>query len=100
MLSEGKITNKVFKDIVVELMETDLSIPDIIEKKGIKTISDENALLDIITKVIVANPESVKDYHEGKDRALKYLMGQIMKETKGQANATIVSRLLQEELNK
>ena len=100
MLSTGEITNKVFKDIVVDLMGTNLSIKEIIEKKGIKTISDENALLEIVTKVIEANPESVKDYHEGKDRAIKYLMGQIMKETKGQANAAIVSRLLQEELNK
>ena len=54
---------------------------------------------DIVTKIIKENPESVNDYKAGKDRAIKYLMGQIMKETKGSANPKMVNEILIYELN-
>lgn len=57
-------------------------------------------LTEIVKKIITDNPASVADYKAGKDRAIKYLMGQIMKETKGQANPKLVNDLLKEELDK
>ena len=57
-------------------------------------------LRDIVLKVINDNPDSVNDYKAGKDRAIKYLMGQIMKETKGSANPKLVNEILEIELNK
>lgn len=99
-LSKKEITNKVFKDILVELMETDLTVQKIIESKGIETISDESSLREIVNHIIEENSESVQDYKSGRDRAIKYLMGQIMKETKGSANPSLVNQLLIEELSK
>ncbi len=93
-LSKQEITNKVFKDILADLMETEKNVSEIISSKGIETISDENALLEIVNKIIEENEESVHDYKSGHDRAIKYLMGQIMKETKGKANPALVNQLL------
>lgn len=97
-LSKQEITNKVFKDILVDLMESEKSVSLIISSKGIETISDEGKLLEVIHQVIEQNEESVRDYKDGHDRAIKYLMGQIMKETKGKANPALVNQLLVQEL--
>ena len=98
-LEKEEITNKVFKDILIDLMETDEEIDRIVENKGIKTISDTSELITIINKILDANQESIQDYKDGKDRAIKYLMGQLMKETKGQANPMIANDLLKQQLN-
>lgn len=98
-LDKQEITNKVFKDILTNLFEDDLSVDEIISKLGINSIDDISSLQQIIDSIITNNPESVKDYHEGKDRAIKYLMGQVMKETKGQANPKIANDLLVKTLN-
>lgn len=99
-LSNGEITNKVFKEILTDLMEKDTSIKEIISSRGIETISDASYLTEIVEKVLEENEESVQDYKAGKDRAVKYLMGQIMKESKGKANPSLVNQLLIEELSK
>jgi len=98
-LDSGKITNKVFKDIVNNILEEDLSIEEIINKLGITSINDEESLIRIVKEIIDNNEESVKDYLCGKDRALKYLMGQVMKESKGSANPKIANELLIKELS-
>ncbi len=99
-LSSGEITNKVFKEILNDLMETDSSTLEIISSRGIQTISDTSYLTELVDKVLKENEASVLDYKAGKDRALKYLMGQIMKESKGSANPSLVNQLLVEELTK
>ena len=99
-LDKGTINSKVFKDILNDLMESDNFVDEIISKKGIKIISDPNELKNIIKTVLDNNPNSVNDYKNGNERAIKYLMGQIMKETKGSANPELVNKLLEEELNK
>ena len=99
-LSNGDINSKVFKDILDDLMEKDLSVDDIISNKGIKIISDPNELKNIVNTVLANNSASVNDYKAGNERAIKFLMGQIMKETKGSANPELVNKLLLEELNK
>ena len=99
-LDKGSINSKVFKDILVDLMETDDSVDEIIANKGIKIISDPNELINVIKTVLDNNASSVSDYKGGNERAIKYLMGQIMKETNGSANPELVNKLLLEELNK
>lgn len=99
-LSNGDINSKVFKDILDDLMEKDLSVDEIISSKGIKIISDPNELKNIVNTVLANNSASVNDYKAGNERAIKFLMGQIMKETKGSANPELVNKLLLEELNK
>jgi len=97
-VDDQTLTSKNLKDILDTVLEEDKSIAEIIKESGIENITDDTALREIINTIITANPESVKDYKEGKDRAIKFLMGQIMKETKGSANPQIAMNLLQEEL--
>lgn len=99
-LSNGDINSKVFKDILDDLMEKDLSVEEIISSKGIKIISNPDELKNVISSVLSNNSASVNDYKSGNTRAIKFLMGQIMKETKGSANPELVNKLLEEELNK
>jgi len=99
-LSNGDINSKIFKEILDDIMESDLSVDEIISNKGIKIISDPNELKNIITNILSCNSSSVSDYKSGNTRAIKFLMGQIMKETKGSANPELVNKLLEEELNK
>lgn len=86
LLEKGTITTKHCKEIIPIMLETEKTVEEIIKDLKLEVITDENFVLDIINKVINDNPESVKDYKEGKDRAVKYLMGQIMKESKGKIN--------------
>ena len=89
-----EISSKQVKDILPMLLVEDKSVEDIINELGISQISDDSLLESIVLKVIKDNPESIKDYKEGKDRAVKFLMGQIMKEKKGKANPQLVNSIL------
>lgn len=97
MLASKKISSKQGKEILPYILESDLSFTEIIDKLGIKEV-DNSALETIVTKILDENEQSVNDYRAGKDKALKYLMGQIMKETKGQANPEVVNRMLIDRL--
>ena len=99
-ISEGTITSKNLKDILDKVMESTASIKDIIKESGIKNITDDSKILPIIELVIENNPESVEDYKAGKDRAIKHLMGQVMKESKGSINPKMAMDILIQELNK
>lgn len=100
MLSNQKMSSKIFKEILPDILESDLSIEEILKLKNITLMSDTNELEDIIKKVLSENQNSVNDYKSGKQNALKYLMGMIMKETKGSANPKIVNDLLLDLLSK
>ena len=97
-VSNNTLTSKNLKDILDDILESNISIDEIIKQKGIENITDNNEIREVIKKVIDANPESVADYKSGHDRAIKFLMGQVMKETKGKANPPIAMSILTEEL--
>ena len=99
-VNDGSLTSKNVKDILELVLTSSLSIEEIIKKVGISNITDTGALEEIVLNVISNNPDSVSDYKAGKDRAIKYLMGQIMKETKGSANPKLFNEILTRELNK
>ncbi len=99
-LDNGDINSKVFKEILNDLMEKDINVDEILKNSGIKIINDPSELLEIINNVLKNNENSVNDYKNGNERAIKYLMGQIMKETKGSANPEMVNKLLITELKK
>ena len=92
-MDKGKINSKQFKEILEDVMESDLSIDEILDKHGFKEM-DISELESIIKTVMDNNPQSVSDYKSGNDRAIKFLMGQIMKETKGNANPQVVTEML------
>ena len=73
---------------------------DIIKENGWVQISNENVIQEIVNKILEANPQSIQDYKAGKDRALGFLIGQAMKETKGQANPGMLNTMFLEELEK
>lgn len=98
-IRDNTLTSKNLKDILNDILESPLSIDEIIKKSGIENITDDTKIRDIIKKIITENPESVKDYQNGHDRAIKFFMGQVMKETKGSANPAIAMEILKEELH-
>ena len=99
-MSNKTLTSKNLKDILETIMESDKTIKEIVKETGIENITDDNTIKEIVQKVISENPDSVTDYKAGKDRAIKYLMGQVMKESKGSANPAMAMDILKEELNK
>ncbi len=99
-LEKGEISGKIAKEILSLMRDTGKKPGEIIEEKGIKQIGSEDELSDIIEKIISANEKSVHDYKAGKKEALGFLVGQVMRETKGQANPNLVNKILEEKLNK
>ncbi len=94
MIDKGTISGKIAKDVFRDMFETGKSPEDIVKEKGLIQISDEAELESIAQKVIDNNPKSVQDYKNGKQKALGFLVGQIMKETKGKANPQMVNTIL------
>ena len=99
-LSDGSLSMNNIKDLIDTFLETDKAVEEIMKEKNIQNIKDDSLIKDIIARVIANNEDSVNDYKAGHDRALKYLMGQVMKESKGQVNPSLANKLLQEELEK
>ncbi|RST70810.1 Asp-tRNA(Asn)/Glu-tRNA(Gln) amidotransferase subunit GatB [Siminovitchia acidinfaciens] len=100
LIENGTISSKIAKKVFSELIEKGGDPEVIVKEKGLVQISDEGALLKIIGEVLDANEQSVEDFKSGKGRALGFLVGQVMKATKGQANPPLVNKLLAQEIEK
>ena len=92
------INSSVAKEVFEIMFEQDVDPEHYVEEKGLKTVNDEGALRKTIEEVIAANPQSVEDYHNGKDRAIGFLVGQTMKAMKGKADPALVNQILKELL--
>lgn len=99
-IEKNTISLKMAKEIIIILLEKGGKVADILNDSNLEQISDENILKEIIKKILNNNKQSIIDYKEGKDRAVKFLMGQIMKETKGMANPKTANEILINELSK
>ena len=97
-LDSNEISSKIAKEILPEIIENGTLVDTIISNKGLKQISDENSLRTLIIDILNNNEKAVLDYKNGLDRSIKFLMGQIMKETKGQANPVLANDILLKEL--
>ena len=100
LITNGTISSKIAKTVFNELIENGGDAEKVVKEKGLVQISDEGTLLKIISDVLDANPQSVEDFKNGKNKAVGFLVGQLMKATKGQANPQMVNQLLQQELSK
>ena len=100
LIDKGTISSSIGKKVLEELFENPRDPEEIIKEKGWIQISDEGAIKEIVLKVLEANPQSVADYKGGKDKALGFLVGQAMKETKGKANPKMLNEMFLEELKK
>jgi len=100
LLDKGRINGTQAKEVLDEAFTTGELPAAIVEKRGLKPpISDQGELNRVIEGVITSNPKSVHDYRAGKTNALQYLVGQVMKQTRGQAKAEIVQKLLRAQLD-
>ena len=100
LINKGTISTSIGKKVLDELFENPKSPSKIIEEKGWVQISDKSEIKEVVLKVLAENAQSVADYKAGKDRALGFLVGQAMKQTKGKANPKMLNEMFIEELKK
>ena len=98
LVKKGVITGKIAKDVMDEMFRSGQDPETIVKEKGLVQIADQSELDPVIDRVIQANPKVVEDFHAGKDRALGFLVGQVMKETRGKANPQMLNELLRRKL--
>ncbi|MBN2453714.1 MAG: Asp-tRNA(Asn)/Glu-tRNA(Gln) amidotransferase subunit GatB [Candidatus Omnitrophica bacterium] len=98
MIDKGAISGKMAKEVFAEAVESKIPPAEIVAKKGLSQISDSAELERVVKLVLSKNEKSVNDYKLGKKNALGYLVGQVMKETKGAANPTMVNEILKRDL--
>jgi len=99
LVDQEVISSTIAKTVLQEMFETGLDPDQIIEKKGLKQITNSLEIENLIEQVLVANPQSIAEFKIGKDNIDKFLMGQIMKISKGKVNPQIANTILKEKLN-
>ncbi|WP_406242512.1 Asp-tRNA(Asn)/Glu-tRNA(Gln) amidotransferase subunit GatB [Tissierella carlieri] len=99
IVKDGKINNNTGKKVLKEIFDTGKDPEIIVKEQGLIQISDEGALKEIVAKVLDENEQSIIDYKNGKDRAIGFLVGQIMKASKGKANPQIVNKMVIDMIN-
>jgi aspartyl-tRNA(Asn)/glutamyl-tRNA(Gln) amidotransferase subunit B len=97
-IEDNTISGKAAKEVLDYLMENESDVDSVIEKLGLKQVSDDGALLAIIDSILAANADKVAEYRSGKDKLFGFFVGQTMKESKGSANPNKVNDLLKERL--
>ena len=99
MINDNKISSKQAKEVLEAMLDGE-DPEKVVESKGMKQVSNEDEILKIVISVLDENPQSITDFKNGKDRALGFMVGQVMKKSKGQANPKMASDLLTKELAK
>lgn len=100
LIEKGTISSKIAKKVFKDLVKKGGDPEKIVKEKGLVQISDKSELLKYVTEVLDNNQQSIDDFKNGKDRALGFLVGQVMKATRGKANPPMVNKLLIEEMKK
>jgi aspartyl-tRNA(Asn)/glutamyl-tRNA(Gln) amidotransferase subunit B len=98
MIDEDIISGKIAKEVFEKMYNSGRDPETIVEAEGLKQISDQDELENIVDGIIEANPDAVEDLQNGKDRAIGFLVGQVMKETRGKANPGLVNEMLRDKL--
>ncbi len=94
----GEINSSVAKEVFEEVFKNNVDPEKYVEEKGLKTVSDDGALREVIEKIVADNPKSVEDYNSGKKKAIGFLVGQTMKAMQGKADPGMVNKILKEVL--
>ncbi len=100
LIDQSVISVTMAKNVFEEMFATGGQPEDIVKEKGLAQISDEDTLTRVIDEIVSGNPKVVEDYKQGKEKALGFFVGQVMKATKGQANPAVVNKLLKERLSR
>lgn len=98
LVEAGTINSSVAKEVFAKIFDENIDPEKYVEENGLKMDNDEDGLKKIIEEVVAANPQSVEDYRNGKEKAIGFLVGQTMKATKGKANPGIINKILKEIL--
>jgi aspartyl/glutamyl-tRNA(Asn/Gln) amidotransferase subunit B (EC 6.3.5.-) len=98
LITDGTISGKIAKDVFEIAFETQKSPKQIVEEKGLKQISNEDEIRKIVKDILAKFPAEVEKYKSGNEKILGFLIGQVMKETKGKANPQLVNKIIKEEL--
>ncbi|WP_281518861.1 Asp-tRNA(Asn)/Glu-tRNA(Gln) amidotransferase subunit GatB [Acidaminococcus timonensis] len=94
LIKKGVLSSKLAKKVFAEMLKKDEAPATLVKKLGLEQVSDEGAIQKMVDEVIAANPQSVADYKAGKDKAIGFLVGQIMKKSRGKANPGMVNKLI------
>ncbi len=100
LIDQGHISHKQGRELFSAMLESKDTAGELVKKMGLAQISDQDALMAIVDAVLDENAQSIVDYKAGKDRALGYLVGQVMKKTQGKANPGLASSLVKQALDK
>jgi aspartyl-tRNA(Asn)/glutamyl-tRNA(Gln) amidotransferase subunit B len=100
LAEQGTVTTSAAKDVLAEMFESGRSAREIIDERGLAQIQDTGELAAAVERVLADNPAGVADFRAGKGQALKFLVGQVMKATRGRANAQAVGEMLRKRLAK
>jgi len=99
LVEDGTINVSTGRQVLEEMFESGADAAEIVRKKGLRVVDDKTQLRRLVHEAVVANPQAVKDYRAGKRQAAKYLLGQVMRATKGQADPRVVQEILEEFLS-
>jgi aspartyl-tRNA(Asn)/glutamyl-tRNA(Gln) amidotransferase subunit B len=98
LIKDGTISVKIAKRLLKEMLQTGKSAKQLVEEKGLKQITDEGAIKRIVEEVLKENPDAVEKYKNGQTKVIGFLVGQVMRKTKGKANPQLVNKILRELL--
>ena len=99
LIDSGTISGNIAKGVFEEMYQTKKPADSIVEEKGLKQITDSSAIEKIVDEVIQANPSQVEEFKGGKEKVIGFLVGQVMKQSKGKANPGMVNKLLKEKMS-
>ena len=98
MMDSGIISGKIAKTVFEEMFQTGKLPRQIVEEAGLTQISASDELAAAVEEILAANAKAVRDYQSGKQEALRFLVGQVMRETRGRANPDLVNQILRQKL--
>ncbi len=99
LVAKGELSSRMAKDILLKMAETGEDPRAIMEREGIEQVSDESAIGEVVKKFLEKNKKAVADYKSGNEKTLKFLIGQTMKELKGQGSPERIQEILKKELS-
>ncbi|MEG0798244.1 MAG: Asp-tRNA(Asn)/Glu-tRNA(Gln) amidotransferase subunit GatB [Acidaminococcaceae bacterium] len=99
LINQGVLSSKLAKKVFVEMVKDNQAPQALVKALGLEQVSDEGAILAIVEETLAENPQSIVDFKAGKDRALGFLVGQIMKKSRGKANPAMVNKMLLEKMH-
>jgi aspartyl-tRNA(Asn)/glutamyl-tRNA(Gln) amidotransferase subunit B len=100
LIEDGKISGKIAKTVFAEMLLSGADPEQVVKDKGLVQMSNESELVTLVQAIIAANPEQLQQYRDGKTKVIGFFVGQLMQQTKGQANPQLANKLFQQELNK